>query len=334
MSEVLNGPLTTDGIEDDSSALAPDAPPAAPPESRGTRILKNLGWAGFGLFLLILFTILKLPDERIKAYVQGAIAAALAPKGITFNADKGYISLGYGFSYVMKDVTLNFPPPQLPAHIDKISVSPSILPLLFGYQGGSLALSNGEGKLTGSFSMKGSQISASFDAKQLDFGKLGLLSLASGVRGTGMISGSASIAGDMSIPSTLVGDINLDLSKVVLDAQTIVFFNVPRVSISEGKIEVSSDKGKATIKTLRLGKPGSTDDIIGSGSGDVILGRNWDSSTLSSKINVKLSDPLMKAFILIDSFLGPGKQGDGSYSLTLSGPVTAPNPVPLRAGAR
>lgn len=332
MSEVLNGPLTTDGIEDGAPAPEPIVP--VDPDSRSTKILKNLAWTAFAIFLLVLFTILKLPDERIKAYVQGAIAAALAPKGISFTAEKGYISLGYGFSYVMKDVTLTFPPPQSPAHIEKISVSPSLLPMILGYQGGSLALYNGDGKLTASFSMKGPQMSLSFDAKQLDLGKLGILSLAGGIRGTGMLSGSGSFSGDTSVPSTLSGDVDVNLSKVVLDAQTIVFFNVPRVSISEGAIQLSADKGKATIKTLRLGKAGSSDDIQGTGSGDIILGRNWDSSTLNAKVNVKLSDTLMKAFILIDSFLGPGKQGDGSYSLTLSGPVTSPNPVPVRAGAK
>ena len=334
MSEIITGPLTTDGIESNEISPASEVTVSATPDSKGTRILKTLAWGLLGVFLLSLFTLLKLPDDRIKAYVQGAIAAALAPKGITFTAEKGYISLGWGVSYVMKGVTLEFPPPQPASHIDKISVTPSILPLILGYQGGSLAIVSGDGKLGGSFSMKGSNISLSLDAKQIDLGKLGVFGVAAGIRGTGQLSGSAAVSGDMSIPSTLTGDIDLSLSKIALDPQTIAFFNVPKISISEGKIEISADKGKATIKTLRLGKAGSSDDLQGTATGDIILGRNWDSSTLNAKVNFKLSDTLMKAFILLDSLLGPGKQGDGSYSLTLAGPVTAPNPTPLPPGAK
>lgn len=334
-----NGPLTTEGIED--NALTPEArmsgtePPPAEPEPRAIRTLKTVGWVFFGLFCLILFTILKLPDDRIKAYVQGAIASALAPKGITFTAEKGYVSVGWGISYVMKDVKLNFPPPDgSTAHIDRITVTPSILPMIFGYQGGSLTLYDGDGKLSGSFSMKGTNMSASFAAKQLDLGKTGLLALAAGIKGTAQVTGSASFSGDMSIPSTLTGDVDLSLNKIVLDPQAISILSVPRISISEGKIELTADKGKATIKTLRLGKPGSSDDLIGTASGDIILGRNWDSSTLNAKANLKLSDTLSKAFFFVEGFLGPGKQGDGSYSLTLSGPVTMPNPTPMAPGSK
>ncbi len=69
-----------------------------------------------------------------------------------------------------------------------------------------------------------------------------------------------------------------------------------------------------------LGQAGLRGRSAGSATGDIILGSNWDSSTLNAKINFKLSDPLIKAFFLIDSFLGPGKQGDGSYSLISHGP--------------
>jgi type II secretion system protein N len=334
-TDFASGPLTTEGIEDNNAPTLPDGSetPAEPERSRFSKVVRALGWTVYGLILLFLFTLFKLPDERIKAYVQGSISAALAPKGITFSAEKGYLSIGYGLSYVFKDVTLTFPPPQPPSHVEKITVSPSILPLILGRQGGSLAVVNGDGKLKASFSIKGSQVSLSFDADRLDLGKLGALGFA-GVHGGGVLSGSGSVSGDLSVPTTLAGDVDLSLSKVVLDQQTIAFFNVPRVSISEGKIDLTADKGKAVIKTLRLGKPGSSDDIQGSATGDLILGRNWDSSTLNAKVNLKLSDTLMKAFILLDSFLGPGKQGDGSYSFSLSGPLTAPNPVPLAPGAR
>jgi type II secretion system protein N len=332
MTDITNGPLSTDGIQDNNAPTLLGEPEPAPPQSPIMRALKLTGWIFFGLFCLVTFTLLKLPGDRIKTYVQGMIAAQLAPKGISFTAEKGYISIGWGISYVMKEVTFVFPPPQAPAKLDKVTVTPSILPMILGYQGASFALHQGDSKVTGSFSMKGPQISASLDVKQLDLGKTGILALAGGIKGGGVVTGSASISGDSTIPSTLNGDVDLSLSKVVLEPQTVVIINIPRVAISESKIELVADKGKATIKTLRIGKPGSPDDLQGTASGDIMLGRNWDSSTLNAKINFKVSETLLKTLFFVDAFLSPGKQGDGSYSLTLTGPLTAPNAVPLAPG--
>jgi type II secretion system protein N len=331
MTDLTSGPLTTEGIDDNNAPLAPEAE-APPPRSKLSRGLRAAGWVFFGLFCLTVFTLLKLPDDRIKAYVQGMVAAQLAPKGISFTAEKGYISIGWGISYVMKDVTFNFPPPQPPAKLDKITVTPSLTPMILGYQGGSFTLTQGDSKLSGSFSMKGPQLSVSLDAKQVDLAKTGALTLAGGIKGAGIVSGSLSFSGDSTIPSTLSGEADLTLSKVVLDPQTVVIINIPRVAISEAKIELAADKGKATIKSLRVGKPGSADDLQGSATGDIMLGRNWDSSTLNAKVNVKLSDALTKSLFFVEGFLGPGKQGDGSYSFTLTGPVTAPNAVPIAPG--
>lgn len=332
MTDITQGPLSTDGIQDNNAPTLTEVQEPVLPQSPLMRAVKTVGWVSFGLACLILFTLLKLPDDRIKAYAQGMISAQLAPKGITFTAEKGYLSIGWGISYVMKEVTFMFPPPQAPAKLDKVSVTPSILPMLLGYQGASFAAYQGDSQVTGSFSMKGSQISASIDAKQLDLSKTGLLALAGGIKGSGLVTGSLSFSGDSTIPSTLNGEIDLNLSKFVLEPQTVVIINIPRIAISEGKIELAADKGKATIKALRIGKPGSPDDLQGTASGDIMLGRNWDSSTLNAKVNFKVSETLLKTLFFVDAFLSPGKQGDGSYSLTLTGPVTAPNAVPLAPG--
>ena len=68
--------------------------------------------------------------------------------------DKGYISVGWGLSYVMKGVTLSPPSPDLPVHLDEVVVSPSILPALIGRMGGSLAVYNGGGKITDRFPLR------------------------------------------------------------------------------------------------------------------------------------------------------------------------------------
>ena len=50
---------------------------------------------------------------------------------ITLTAAKTDLSLIFGPSYTMEDITVTLPPPPSPTvHLDKLSVAPSFLPLL------------------------------------------------------------------------------------------------------------------------------------------------------------------------------------------------------------
>ena len=292
------------------------------PASKAKRIIRAVSWTFLGLLFLTVFTLMKLPEERLKNYIQGSVSAALAPRGITLSAGNTHLSFGIGITYVMNDVTLSFPPPDASAHIDKIEVSPSLLPLLIGRIGGKVWLRNSDGKAVGSFSMKGSQMSASFDATKLDIGKLGLLPALAGVKASAIVNGTVDFSGDMNEPRNDSGQIDLQLDKIVFDQQSIQGFSIPRVFISEGKIEVSVENGKATFKTVRLGKS-DTDDIRASVTGDLTLGKIIDASTINARTTLSFSQNFMHSFgsfsLLESMALAPGKQADGSYAFNLTG---------------
>jgi type II secretion system protein N len=249
----------------------------------------------------------------------------------------------------MKDVTLGFAPPQPPVHIEQITVSPSLLGLITGKIGGKVVIENRGGTLSASLSMKPPgaapaktsfgtppaplNFTFSFDAKDMDIGKLGILPALANVQGSALVNGNGVLEGDLNTPSTLVGQIQLELSKVTIDPQTIAGFSLPKLAVSEGKIDLGFDKSKATIKAFHLGKAGKPgDDIVANLTGDVTLGRNWDTSMLSVKAGFTLSQNILKSFSLIDALLGAGKQADGSYSYNLAGPLTSPIPAPVSAG--
>lgn len=295
------------------------------------RILRLIGWLLLGLICLSLFTLIKLPQARVKSLIEGSISAALAPKGISFTAEKAGVSLGFGLYYKMENVVVTFPPPAPQAKIEKIEVSPSILPLLLGRKGGRFWVTNAGGKMNGSFSMQGPEVSLSFNAKELDLGKLGVLPIAAGMQGSALISGEASLSGNLSSPAESNGAVDLQLSKIVFEQQNISGFNIPRLSVSEGRVEASIQKGKVGIKTFQLGKPGSADDLIATLTGDMTLGKQWASSTLNLHANFRLSQKIISSLILIDALLGAGKQADGSYSYDLTGGLYSPTPVPKKA---
>ncbi|MFL5812361.1 MAG: type II secretion system protein GspN [Bdellovibrionia bacterium] len=311
-----------------------DLPPGDTPPSRLKRILKTLGWLSLGTFCLLFFTLLKLPEDKIRNYVQGMISSQLSSQGITLNANQSSLSIGFGVSYTMKDITLSFPPPQEPIHIDQVSVSPSILSAFLGKMGATIEVENKGGTLHASFStpMNGPNgpVSFSFNCSNLDLGSLGVLPAMANVRGSAVANGEGHIDGDTSLPTTLNGKFKLDLSKIVIDQQTLFGFSIPRLTVSEGKGDIDVNGGKALIKTLRLGKPGSTtDDIRANVTGDVVIGKNLPYSTLNIKTDFSLSQNVLKAFVLLDAILGPAKKADGSYSYTINGPLNSPNVVPM-----
>lgn len=308
---------------DDSSTITP---------SKAKRIMTAVGWTFLGLFCLIFFTLLKLPEDRLKNYIDGSISAVLAPRGISLTSTDSSLSFIFGLSYTMKDVTLNFPPPAAPAHIDRLQVSPSILPLIIGRMGGAFKIKNGDGTLNGSFSMKKTNFSFSFRAKKFDLGKVGALPLAAKIQGSMILDGTGSLSGDMMSPVTLDGGTEIKLSKIVIDPQMVMGFSVPRLNVSEGTIDVAFDKAKAAIKTFRFGKQGNpSDDIQATITGDITLGKTWDASQLNVKTHFSLSPSILKAFSLLDAILGMGKQADESYAFNLNGPLLSPMPTPIGA---
>jgi type II secretion system protein N len=295
-------------------------------------ILKNLGWFLFGILSFLVFTLSKLPEDRAKAYLLGLANSQLASKGATLSAESGRFSIGFGISYILKDVKINAAGIEKPFSIPELKVKPALLGLIFGKVGGSVkALSNGtlgEGSLEFDFSVKNSSFSANLNADNFDAGQTGVLYLGTQIRGSATLSGQARMNGDFTTPSSLEGQAKLDLKKIRLDPQTMQGFQIPTINLQEGKIVLETEQAKLFVRTLSLGKPGSSDDIVASGNGEVNLGRTWETSPVNLKLNFKFSENLTKSFVFLDALLGAGKRPDGSYAYQLSGPLLSPQFLP------
>lgn len=289
-------------------------------------------WIAYGVLCLAFFTLIKLPDERIKRNIEAFISTALAEKNVTYTAGETELSYFLGITLTLKDISLYPPSPAAKVHIDQIEVSPGLLSLLLGKVGGSFSLSNPPGKLTGQVFTRGSEFMASFEATKLDLGKLGLLPILAGIQGGAVLEGSGSVEGNVSIPSTLENKIKLNLKQVTLDAQTFMGFALPKIQISDSQIEIATEKAKAVIKKFKLGKPG--DDLSGEILGDVSMAKSWTSTQLNLKAHFSFSEGVQRAFVLLDALLGAGKQTDGSYLYRINGPATAPVPIPVGSGGK
>ena len=296
--------------------------------SRSKRIFQLLGWSVFTLFALTVFTLLKLPDDRIRATIENSLSTILANRGITLQSEESQLSLIFGPEYQMKKVTLTSSLPPQTMKIDEVRLSPSLLPLLIGKWGGTTHLTQGTGKLKLSGSVRNTQTFFQIDGEKFDLGATGILSIALGVQANAIFDGQGIADVDTNDLSTLEANLHGQLSQLVIDPQIIAGFRIPKLTISEAVFDLKTEKGKLILSSVKLGKTGQLqDDIQAQASGEITLGKTLDSSTLNIKVKFSLSENVLKSFVILDAILSSGKQPDGSYLFTLKGPLLSPVPT-------
>lgn len=304
----------------------------SPPPSRRKTLLKKILLVLFGLTTLIIFTLLKLPEYKIKTYLEGVLNFSLSPYGLRIVPQDSTISIFLGPSYTLKEALFFFPPPHPTVRLERIKLSPSLFRLLFGQIGGDLEIIQQNSFIHLSHSMpslNSTKINTSFKFKKIDLCKLNILPFFTGIQGSAILDGKGSISGDYQVPSTLEGNTTINLTKILVDTQTFSGFHIPRIYISESFGEIKINKAKINIQSLQIGKPGnSSDDLHATVTGDISLNKSWEISTLNLKIQFSFSQTILKAFSLLDTLLGSGKKENGIYSFTLSGTFLSPTFAP------
>lgn len=313
-----------------SSDYSNQSSPAPLPEtvelsSGGSKIFRNIGLAFLFLLLLVVFTVLKLPQARVTGLMQGYLQIALDPYGI-FISDRGReLSTLHGFRYTLDHPTLEFAD-QTRVELDSIVVSPKFLSLLQGKMGVDAEVHQGPAIINLDASGRGDKINMKVDLTQADIGKFGLLSYAAGLKGSGTVSGTIQVSGTLSDPTTLNGAIDLKLKAIKLDEQNLMGFQIPSMNISDGVIKVDITAGKLLIKTMQLGK--GSDDLVLSMTGDIALNRYVNSSTLNLKTIFGISDRVRQNLALLDTIISGAKTSDGRYSYRITGTLGSPFPNP------
>lgn len=304
-----------------------ETPEGSAPSSK--KALQFFGWGLFALISLLFFTILKLPEERIKGYIDQTLSTLLAPRGMTLQSEDSQLSLIFGPEYIMKKVTLTSSPPTQSVKLDELTLSPALLPIFIGKWGGTAQLKQGQGSLKISGSLRDHQSFIQLDGKQMNLGSSGLLPLALGVQASGIFEGQGKMNLDLEDLTSLEGHLQGQLTQVSLDSQIIAGFRIPKLTLSEARFDLKAEKSKLFISSIKLGQPGhAQDDIQAQISGEVTLGKTLESSTLNLKVKFSLSENVLRSFVILDAILGSGKQPDGSYQFTLKGPALSPIPTP------
>lgn len=284
------------------------------------------------VFFLFTFAIIKFPDPKIKSWIRSQVQSELGKMGYTLQADSSRISFGWGVTYTLEQVKLFTQDSPDPVILDRLDVSPNLLPMILKKMGAHVKATLGDGSLSLDGSLDGTKTNVDFTAKDFDLSKSGALGALASLKGGAILNGSGEISMDVAGLPTATGKAKLQLKKIKIDSQTLGFISLPELLISEGIVDVNLDRGKVLIQTLKLGKAAPSvspsDDIGAVATGDLQLGRAIELSQLNLKTQFSFSEKIKKAFGLLDALLAVGKKPDGSFSCKFQGPINGTSCAP------
>lgn len=287
-------------------------------------------WVTAGFFLLLFFTFLKFPDDRLKPLIQNQIDTALAPLGIRLAAERSSLGIFFGLSYTLENVTLSSPNLAKPVTVDRIRIAPALIGSLMGQVQARITAKQGKGSARIDLFMPTPQESGDFEVEakleDLDLTALPLVKLAANVHVGGVASGQLSASGNAEIPSSLEGSTDLKIQKLQFDQQSVMGFPLPKLSAPQAQVRINVAKGKLQIEQLQIDKGG---ELWANVTGQSTLGQTWDASSLDFKAQFGITDAVLQTLSFVEALIRGAKQADGSYAFTIAGTFGAPfvNPV-------
>ena len=293
--------------------------------SSGKSPMKIAGIAGLFVLLVLILTVLKLPEARITGFIQGMVQSGLDPYGI-YLTDRGReLSLLPAVRYSLDHPVLELPD-QTRIEFDELVVEPRLSSLLTGKAGVHAELRQGPSEIRIDAAGKGENVDAEIHLENADLGKLGVLAFVAGIKGSGVLTGDIKVNGSLTDLSTLNGSLELKLRKLKIEEQNLMGFQLPLIQVSEGDLNIEIKAGKLLMKNVQIGK--GTDDLRVQVTGDLALNRYLNASALNLRAVLGISEKVRQSLSLIESLMGSAKTPDGRYAYKLTGTLGVPMPQP------
>ncbi len=302
-----------------------------------------LNWLPFTLLCLTLFTLAKLPTFQFQNIIQDKIFESLRPLGITLSAEQTKFGFLTGLSYTLTNATVTLAKSRTTLKYGRITLRPKLLPLLSKKFGINAVLLRDKSAIEIDATGNQSHFDASVDFSEADLTQFGLFEILSqfitdpfDVMGTVgrtkpqlILDGGLQIAGSPNEPNSMKGQSNLKIKKISIRNLKLPIFEIPKVEISEGLIKTNIVNGKLNFESVTFGKPAAKDDLFGTATGTLDLGKSSFDSRYNVKVKFGISEELAKTFgPLLGAILGPAKQPDGMYAYNILGSVARPIATP------
>lgn len=286
--------------------------------------LRRVGIVLFTIFAFLFFLVMKLPEARIQNLVLAHMRILAQQQGMLFTAEKVRVGMLLGPSLKIYNAELkSIDDEKQTLKIPYLKVRPHLLSLIGSTKKASISAELLDGEIDGSVGAGPNAIVANLDLDDINIGSTTLLKAFAPIEASGLVNGRVKLDLDLENAQKSNGQINLNLTKLTLPAQTVYGFKAPTIAISETKIEIAIVNGAITIGAFDVGKDIKTDDLVAKVTGDGTLDKTLDRSSIKAKAVFQFSQSVMQSFPLLESLLEPAKTPDGKYGYQLNGPLMA-----------
>lgn len=237
--------------------------------------------------------------------------------------------LGHTGLFGLRAIDLKVRDPNNSFELDRVDVKPEIFALLLRRPAFSFSFDGygGSGHGHASLAKDTGQLSAlTLDAKEVDLHAV-LHNLIVGID----VAGRATLKIDLPslTPDAATGQVSLSVKDAAISGGTVMGFPIPKTAL--GALEATAQVDKNVVKVDKAGLHGGDVDADLDGTVQLRPLRSLSIADLHVKfrpVEKWLNDnPMIRGSM---GFVQNGKQSDGSYLFTLSGPISALQPRPGR----
>lgn len=308
-----------------AKAATPSEVPAHNP-SRRKEILKMLAYAGFFLWALVFFTMLKVPDSVVTNFLLNTLN-----QNTPYQWQAERISLGFFPLPHLRLDKLNLEPKfgvGVPIALDEVKIYPnpfSLIPIGGSAAfGGSFRAEAYKAVVKGSFS-SGANLSLRIDTDSVDLSKVTPIAR-SGVDLKGSI---ANLHFQITLPSQRLanadGELDLKGKNMVFDPGSLSLpMTLPILNLGDVAVQAQIQRGQVKIEKFKIGAAGKDLDVLVNGT--VNLADVTPNTRYDLHVQLKPSAAIKAAVPGIESMLGnfATLKPDGYYAMRIQGTLSAP----------
>lgn len=272
------------------------------------RLLRLVGLAAGGLFLLIYLTYLFIPTGRI----NGAITACLAGQGVTLAPEARKTILP---GLVWNNARLATDQGEL-LHFDRLRLRPFLLPLLAGrVKGGAVAeLAGGKLELTAA---AGGSEAATLHANGISLDRVPFFKNALGAKAGGTLWSEGNLGRS---PQGMNGQLKLEVRELELTGVRLGAFPLPDVAHLRAQGMVTATAGRARLESFTL----QGDGIYMRLSGEIPTGAAALTAPLNLALEIMPRAEFMEKQKLVFLLLAKFMVSPGVYRVPIRGTLLKP----------
>jgi type II secretion system protein N len=215
-------------------------------------------------------------------------------------------------------------------HLDSLSLRAALVPLAMGKQAAAFVAEVYGGAIDGQFAQSEEVVELTFDAGDIDLGRLPVDTEQVKVNLLGLLAGEADLTLDQTDVKKSAGFLKLSFEGLGLGPEsTVAGFNLPEVVFSKAAVAFEAKEGKLEVTEGVF----ESEQLDAELTGDIVLNKKLVRSRNRLELIFSLPEDLDK-LAQIAPDLKRSRDEDGKYHMNIGGTVLSPTVRFSRAGAR